>query len=170
MPNNPPIPTAVNQVTLQVYNSSYLTQIEQYHLTEEQLQFTGFPLPAIEKSMTSLEFFPIMILQQDVVVGFFVLHGWEGVQMYHNNEDALLLRTYSIAHSHQGKGFATQSLQLLPSFVKQQYPSKNEVILAVNVANKAAQHVYLKSGFVDKGIRTMGSHGMLMIMHMKLFR
>ncbi|WP_306659888.1 GNAT family N-acetyltransferase [Bacillus sp. AFS002410] len=80
----------------------------------------------------------------------------------------MLLRAYSIDSNFQGKGIAKQSLKLLPDFVKAHFPEKNEIILGVNHKNIAAQHVYLKSGFVDKGVRVMGKKGELFVMHMDL--
>lgn len=74
------------------------------------------------------------------------------------------MRAYSIDSRQQGRGFAKQSLQLLPSFIKKHFPENNEVILAVNLKNKAAQHVYKKAGFVDKGKRIMGNKGKQLIL------
>jgi RimJ/RimL family protein N-acetyltransferase len=63
----------------------------------------------------------------------------------------------------QGKGIAKASLLALDAFVKKYFPSKKEIILAVNHKNTVAQHVYKKGGFIDKGIRVMGRKGELFI-------
>ncbi|WP_259347129.1 hypothetical protein [Niallia taxi] len=42
-------------------------------------------------------------------------------------------------------------LEQLPLVVKGNFPFSNEIILAVNKENAAAQLVYKKAGFIDKG-------------------
>lgn len=89
------------------------------------------PIEAIEECEKNNERLPIVILYKEPV-GFFVLHGWEGVKKYSQNRDALLFRAYSINNAFQGRGIATQSLFVLDSFVKKYFPNKNEIVLAVN--------------------------------------
>lgn len=155
-------------ISLDFYNPEYKSYLMSYYLPEDQLKYTSLPLDAIVKCEKEKERFPVIIFYNNVPAGFFVLHGWEGVKTYSENKKAILLRAYSINISYQGKGIAKQSLRLLPSFVKKHFPDKNEIILAVNHMNKAAQHVYRKGGFIDKGLRTMGRKGQLFIMHMDL--
>ncbi|MCH1627387.1 hypothetical protein MJG50_18790 [Fredinandcohnia sp. SECRCQ15] len=97
-----------------------------------------------------------------------MLHGWDEVKEYSDNKDAILIRAYSINYTFQGKGIAIKSLSILDSFVKKHFPTKNEMILAVNQSNTIAQHVYLQVGFIDKGIRVMGRNGELFIFHKEL--
>ncbi|MFO1446315.1 GNAT family N-acetyltransferase [Bacillus sp. Bva_UNVM-123] len=153
-------------VTLDFYKQEYELPLENYFLPEEQLNYTGLPLDAIKKCELDDSRYPIVILFNHEPAGFFVLHGWEGVKEYWDNKNALLLRAYSVNHSFQGNGIAKKSLQSLPLFVKEHFSSINEVILAVNATNKVAQQVYLKCGFIDKGIRAMGSKGELFIYHL----
>ncbi|MGZ4162343.1 MAG: GNAT family N-acetyltransferase, partial [Neobacillus sp.] len=116
--------------------------MENYFLSEEQIKFTSHPLDAITKCEDEDDPIPIMIFHNDVPAGFFVLHGWNGVQEYSDNERALLLRAYSIDSKYQGKGIAKESLRLLPSFISEHFINKNEIILAVNHKNFVAQYVY----------------------------
>ncbi|MDQ0200124.1 GNAT family N-acetyltransferase [Neobacillus ginsengisoli] len=153
---------------LAFYQPIYKHWLEHYFLPEEQSKFSAHPLDAIALCEVEDERYPILIFHHDVPAGFFVLHGWNGVQAYSDNKIALLLRAFSVDASFQGKGIAKESLRLLPSFVKEHFPGKNEIILTVNHRNAVAQHVYTKSGFVDKGLRTMGSKGQLFIMHLNL--
>ncbi|WP_369404899.1 GNAT family N-acetyltransferase [Piscibacillus salipiscarius] len=111
---------------------------------------------------------PIVILYNGQPAGFFILHGWEGVQRYSNNTNALLIRSYSINAKFQGNGIAKQSLFELEDFVKEHFPDKDEIILAVNKKNTVAQQVYLKGGFVDSGQRMMGRKGELYIFRKSL--
>jgi RimJ/RimL family protein N-acetyltransferase len=156
------------KVSLDFYQPKYRPGLKDYFLSEEQSKFTGMPLEQIEICHNEEDRYPIIILFDDVPAGFFVLHGWEGVKAYSTNTNALLLRAYSINTSFQGKSIATQSLRLLPGFVKEHFPDKNEVILAVNKVNERAQYVYKQNGFVDKGIRAMGRIGEMHIYHMEL--
>lgn len=155
-------------VTLDFYKPEYKWQLENYYLPQEQLKYTSLPLDAIAECEKEAGRHPVVILFHHSPAGFFVLHEWEGVKEYSDNRDAILLRAFSVHFSFQGKGIAKQSLMLLPSFVKKHFPNKNEIILAVNHMNKAAQHVYKKSGFKDKGLRVMGKKGELFILHMNL--
>ena len=69
---------------------------------EEQEQFTALPIHSLE--MTH-ERHPIVILINNEPVGFFVLHSSDRVKEYSDNPKAMLLTSFSINHSHQGKGF-----------------------------------------------------------------
>jgi RimJ/RimL family protein N-acetyltransferase len=160
--------TGTNKVSLEFYKEKYKPNFQNYFLPEEQLNYTSMPLEAVAKSQIEAERFPIVILQNLVPAGFFVLHGWEGVKEYSENKDAILVRAYSINTPHQGKGMAKESLRLLPSFVRKHFPDKNEIILAVNQSNIIAQNVYKKGGFIDKGVRVKGRKGQLFIFHMDL--
>lgn len=157
-----------NLLTLEFYNESFKEQLSDYYLSEEHSYYTAFPLDAIEKCEQEEDRYPIIINVNGFPVGFFVLHGYQGVKDYYNNESALLLRAYSIQTSYHGKGYAKQSMLLLPNFVKRHFPTINEVILAVNKQNLTAQHLYKKSGFIDKGIKVMGTKGELFVYHLAI--
>lgn len=156
------------KVSLDFYQLKHKPGLEDYYLSAEQSKFTGMPLEQIEICQNEDDRYPIVILFNGTPAGFFVLHGWEGVKAFSDNKNALLLRAYSINTSFQGKSIATQSLQLLPEFVKEHFPDKNEVILAVNKINERAQYVYKHCGFEDKGIHAMGRIGEMYIYHMKI--
>ncbi|PGL73272.1 GNAT family N-acetyltransferase [Bacillus sp. AFS055030] len=164
--SNSLLPT--NTVSLIFYNNQYEDQLKNYFLADEHLKFTGLPIDNIEKCAIEADRHAILILSNNDVAGFFVLHGWDGVRQYSDNKNAILLRAFSVDTNFQGKGIAKQSLHLLPSFVKENFPERDEIILGVNHKNIAAQHVYLTSGFIDKGNRVMGRKGELFIMHMDL--
>jgi RimJ/RimL family protein N-acetyltransferase len=155
-------------VSLQFYSPEYKGLLENYSLLNEQKRYTAFPLEALRKCENEPDRHPVMILYGDHPAGFFVLHGWDGVKEFSDNENAILLRAYSINSTFQGKGIATDSMRLLPLFIKENFQQKNEIILAVNHANLIAQNVYKKGGFIDKGIRAMGREGEMLILHMDL--
>ncbi len=76
---------------------------------------------------------------------FFALQTGDRVQEFTENENALLLTSFSINHNRQRKGYAKKSLALLQAFVQRYFPMKNEVVLAVNEKNIPAQNLYEKS-------------------------
>ncbi|MCM3764550.1 GNAT family N-acetyltransferase [Neobacillus niacini] len=160
--------TSTETVVLDFFNEKYRSYLEDYYLSEDQVKFTAHPLDALLACKKDPTRFPVVIFYNDLPAGFFVLHGWEGVKEYWDNRAAILLRGYSVNTAFQGRGIAQKSMALLPEFVKQHFPDRNEIILSVNHGNALAQHVYKKSGFVDKGVRTMGSKGELHIYHMLL--
>lgn len=149
---------------LYFYKDRFHNAIEQYQLTEEQLRFTGKPIDCIELSNGDSDRFSILAMQEDKLVNFFVLHKNEGVKPYSNNNNSILLRAFSTDFRYQGKGYAKKALMLLPAFVMENFIQINEIVLAVNLKNEAAQGLYKKCGFVDEGVRKMEKKGELIIM------
>lgn len=149
---------------LYLYDDSYKHLIEQYQLTEEQLQFTSTPNECIELSNEDVDRHSILALEDNKLVTFFVLHRNEGVKPYTDNNDSILIRSFSTDFRHQGNGYAKKALLLVPDFVKRHYSDINEIVLAVNVKNEAAQGLYKKCGYIDEGARRMGRKGELIIM------
>lgn len=152
-------------VKLVCYHAELRPQFENYYLSNDDLNYTGHPSDAIATSENDSHRYPIIIEQNGVAVGFFILHDWEGVKKYGKNRYAMLLRSYSIDSRYQGKGIAKQSLKILPTFMKENFPSITEVVLAVNKQNRHAQYVYKKCGFKDKGLRVMGRKGEQFVLH-----
>lgn len=146
------------------YERNFKDKIDNYNLSEEQLQYTGTPSNAIELVNIDSNRHAILAINNNNLVSFFVLHENEGVKPYSENANAILLRTFSTDYRHQGKSYAKHSLLLLPKFVKEHFQHINEIVLAVNVNNLAAQTLYEKCGFIDAGIRKMGKKGELIIM------
>ena len=150
---------------LLTYEKSYEKKIKDYHLSAEQLRFTGTPKECVAQSETDANRHCILALENHELVTFFVLHEKEGVKPYAENPHAMLLRAFSTDLHHQGKGYAKQALLQLPAFIKEQFPHIDQVVLAVNVKNTAAQSLYKKCGYVDEGVRKMGRKGELVIMN-----
>ena len=149
---------------LLLYNESFQPLIEQYNLSEEQLEFTGTPLECIELAKEDRNRHCILAMEGEELVTFFVLHEKEGPKIYSDNPKAILLRAFSTDFNHQGKGYAKQSLVLLPDFVRAHFPHITEIVLGVNLRNTAAQALYKKCGYVDEGRRMMGKRGEQIVM------
>ncbi|NKE06602.1 GNAT family N-acetyltransferase [Mesobacillus selenatarsenatis] len=155
-------------VSLEFYIPQFKNALLKYDLLEEQRRFTAFPEDALEMCKEDPERHPVVILYDNEPAGFFVLHGRSGVIDYSDNQNAMLLRAYSINLSFQGKGIASKSVMLLKRFVKEHFTQVDEIILAVNHSNIMAQNVYTKGGFIDQGKRAMGREGEMYIYHLFL--
>jgi len=146
------------------YVEGFKKVIEQYQITEEQLKFTGSPIESMKLVNEDPNRFAILAIEEGKLVTYFNLHKDDGVKPFSTHPNAILLRTFSTDFRYQGKGYAKQALKLLPSFIKQHFSNINEIVLAVNVRNEAAQALYKKCNFVDEGERRMGEKGELIIM------
>ncbi|MFS0673174.1 GNAT family N-acetyltransferase [Ornithinibacillus sp. 179-J 7C1 HS] len=154
-----------NSIKLSHYTKEYIEALSTFQLPDEQLQFTALPRKYIEVTEGQHR---VVILNNLVPVGFFLLHATERVKEYSSNSKAMLLTSFSINRVEQGKGYAKQAMLLLKDFVTTEFPNCNEIVLAVNHKNIAAQQLYLNIGFQDTGKRKMGPIGEQWIMSMKL--
>ncbi|WP_332649472.1 GNAT family N-acetyltransferase [Lysinibacillus sp. 54212] len=151
-------------MNLTFYEDSFSSVINRYTITDEQLRYTVSPIEAIQLAKEDKDRFPILALENDRLVTFFVLHRNEGVRAYSSNENSILIRSFSTDFYQQGKGFAKRVLLLLPAFVRCHFQEVNELVLAVNVGNDVAKRLYESCGFVDNGVRIMGIKGELIVM------
>ncbi len=151
-------------MNLLAYKESFQPLIEQYQLSEDQLEFTGTPLECIKLAKEERDRHCILAIEEEELVTFFVLHENEGPKSYSDNPTAILLRAFSTDFKYQGKGYAKQSLILLPDFVRAHFPHITDIVLGVNLRNTAAQALYKKCGFIDEGRRMMGKRGEQIIM------
>jgi len=151
-------------IKLIMYNDMYHKSLENYPLSQEQLSFTAHPLELLERADIHASYTPIIITEDDKVAGFFVLDTGDDKFHYTDIEGSILLRGYSIHPDHQGRGIAQESMKLLNIFITKQFPDVKIIVLGVNEANKAAQAVYIKSGFNDEGRRFNGRSGIQIAM------
>ncbi|MFJ8064986.1 GNAT family N-acetyltransferase [Psychrobacillus sp. NPDC096426] len=155
-------------IELVTYDEKYRIALEDYPLTEEQLGFTGHPLELLERCTNIATYTPIIILEEEQVAGFFVLDTGADKFHYTDHPESILLRGYSIHPAYQGRGIAKISLALISPYVKENFPQINQIVLGVNEANKAAQSLYIKAGFIDVGKRFTGRSGVQIAMCLKL--
>jgi ribosomal protein S18 acetylase RimI-like enzyme len=151
-------------ITLVPYNPDHQQAFTFYPLTPEQLEFTAHPLELLKNDAHSRT--PVTILAGNHIAGFFVLDVSDDRYLYTENPNSILLRGFSIHPEYQGQGIAEKSIQALPTFIHQQFPQFDEVVLGVNERNEAARYVYLKAGFIDEGRRFMGSKGQQYALHL----
>ncbi|WP_261132453.1 GNAT family N-acetyltransferase [Bacillus sp. Marseille-Q3570] len=158
----------MNQITLNRYETKYDAVLKNFFLPDEQAQFTGMPLEMLVKAKDDPARNPIVILKGAHPVGFFLLCTGELVKEYTLNQNALLLIAFSIDLPQQGRGYAKEGLKKLSNFIAEDFPDKNEVVLAVNCKNIPAQKLYESVGFLDTGKRKMGKIGKQMILSLSL--
>ncbi|WP_413533879.1 GNAT family N-acetyltransferase [Empedobacter brevis] len=141
-----------------------------YNLTEEQLPFTALPIQAFERLEERIDDYakPITILLNDKPIGFFVLDYGDDKLELTKNENSLLVRSLSVNPIYQGKGYGKIAMKLLDNFVKENFPTINELVLAVNVKNKSAYDLYLKTGYVDDGSQREWYNGLQHLLKKKL--
>ncbi|KWW52547.1 acetyltransferase, partial [Bacillus cereus] len=106
------------EIQLVPYKEEYKEVIETFILPSEQVQFTSDPAELLKKAKNDRTKNVIVILDYNgVPVGLFALQTGDRVQEFTENENALLLTSFSINHNRQRKGYAKKSLALLQEFV-----------------------------------------------------
>lgn len=137
-------------ITLKLLTKTYIDDLNQFELPEEQHQFTALPH---EISDLTEGQYGVMIMNGEEPVGFFLLHQTDRVKEYSANHKAILLTALSINQVHQRKGYARKGMTLLKDFIQDVFPECDEIILAVNHKNIPAQKLYHNVGFADTGKR-----------------
>ncbi|MED1865239.1 GNAT family N-acetyltransferase [Fictibacillus nanhaiensis] len=140
----------------------------EYILPPEQAIFTSIPAEVLATFRNDIFNQPFVIYSNQQLVGWFALYTEGSGNIYTNNKQAILLKSFSIDVRFQKRGFGLDSLKLLPNIVKQQYKDKNEIILTVHETNDAAISLYRKAGFIHKGENYNGEYGIEMIFRMSL--
>lgn len=153
-------------ISLSLYDEKYFEALERFELPENQAEFTALPSEALDMSVNDPDRCPVVILAGGTTLaGFFVLHRNSEFVPLVGNPRALLLRALSVDFKHQGKGYAKAAMLQLPSFVREHFPEADEIVLAVNHQNYAAQKLYAGAGFGDRGLTKMGPKGLQHIYH-----
>ncbi|WP_239565572.1 GNAT family N-acetyltransferase [Brevibacillus fulvus] len=155
-------------IKLDFYRAEYEAALRAFQLPDNQLEFTALPAWVLEEALRDPHRYPIVILDGDEPVGFFILHEGEGIAPFTDNPQALLLRAFLIDFRKQGKGYAKAGMGLLPAFVAEHFPGKEEVVLAVNMRNLPAKRLYEKVGFRDRGETRMGAKGPQHLLYLPL--
>ncbi|RAL22673.1 GNAT family N-acetyltransferase [Thermoflavimicrobium daqui] len=160
--------TACQPIQLSFYKPEFDVILSTFQLPKEQHQYTALPNEILKQAIEDQNQYPVVILLGDTPVGFFILHKTENTQQLTDFPHALLLRTLSINHIHQGRGYAYQAMSNLSMFVCEHFDEIDEIVLVVNEKNLAAQRLYQKVGFVDKGRRRVGPIGRQKVYHLEL--
>ncbi|MEB7772912.1 GNAT family N-acetyltransferase [Kurthia gibsonii] len=129
-------------------------RIQNYLLTEDQLLYTASPREVIK--IEDHERHPILAMDDNLFVTFFVLHEGQGPLEFLGTRDDLLLRSFSTDVRYEGRGYATKVLEKIPSYVQENFPHIKRIILAVNEGNERARALYIKQGYTDTELRMPG--------------
>lgn len=160
-----------NRSQLRFYTEDDFEAFQRFELPSEQVAFTALPGEALEAAAQDPNRYPVVIQSlEGETVGFFVLHLNAELTSLVDNPRAILLRALSIDFRQQGQGYAKAAMLQLPAFVGKHFPEVDEIVLAVNARNLAAQRLYLQAGFEDRGLTRMGPMGMQHIYHFKVER
>ena len=152
-------------IELMFLSEEHLEKLNDFKLPQEQHKFTALPSEVLNVTEGQ---YPIVILNEGIAVGFFLLHSTERVKDYSKNPNAMLLTALSIDNKHQRKGYAAKGMSELTAFVKNEFKLCDEVVLVVNQKNIPAQNLYFKVGFSDTGERKMGRIGEQIVMSLKI--
>lgn len=140
------------------YSEGYESQIKDYQL--QDTTYTGLPQHAIAISKGNSKYHSLLaVTSEGTVPTFFVLDSGPDKFRYTTNLDSLLLRSFSTDDRYGRKGYALEALNLLPSYVKNNFPSVTEIVLGVNRKNIPAQKLYEKAGFVKQAHTIVGKLG-----------
>lgn len=151
---------------LMKYEQAHHELIENYLLSDSHLRFTSLPAEAVAAPAPLRTH--ILAMDAGQLVTFFSLDLGEDAFRLSQNKYAILVRSFSTDARYQGRGYAKRTLQLLPTFLKDNFPYVDKVVLAVNCKNAAAQGLYTGCGFTDTLRRCEGRTGSLIIMQKEL--
>ncbi|WP_214711203.1 GNAT family N-acetyltransferase [Exiguobacterium sp. s55] len=152
-------------IRLEPLRDDHWPVLETFSLPLDQEKYTTLPTDLDSQLPDGV--YPVVITT-DEPVGFFLLHDTERVASYTEARNELLLSMFSINHSAQGNGHAKAALRLLPSYVREHFTDKHEVVLSVNLKNEPAFSLYQTVGFVDTGRLIDGPIGPQRIMALQV--
>ncbi len=148
---------------IRFYRSSNREVLQSYHLTD--LRVTSHPKEAV----TDLENrYAILGLEEDQIVTFLILDAGEEKYTYGGQPDGLLLCSFSTDESFQMRGYGSQTLKLLPDFLREHLPMYKSIILGVNERNQVASYLYRENGFSKQPQRILGPAGWQEVYELKI--
>lgn len=142
-------------ISIEKYSDKWKSQIGFLSVKQEQAEFTVSNVNDFVPTLQQHEH-PFLVIENDKVVGFFLLDLSYSETYNFGNRKALGIRSLLIDQRSQGKGIATQAIKLLPDYVRSNYPDFQVLQLTVNCRNKAAYQCYCKCGFEDTGKLYLG--------------
>ncbi len=102
-------------ISLSFYKPEHLPELQSFTLTNDDKRFTSLPKEVLSQALGIQDRYPVVILKDDLPVGFFILHASkETLASYSNNPFALLLSSLSLNAVHHGKGYAKKPCFCFP--------------------------------------------------------
>ena len=148
---------------IRFYRSSDREDLQSYRLTD--LRFTNHPSQAVADLENRCA---ILGLDEDQIVTFLILDAGEKKFTYGGQPDSLLLRSFSTDEDFRMRGYGSQTLKLLPDFIKEYLPMYKSIILGVNERNQVASYLYRETGFSKKPQRILGPAGWQEVYELKI--
>ncbi|MCY7135990.1 GNAT family N-acetyltransferase [Streptococcus gordonii] len=145
------------------YRSSDREALQSYHLTD--LRFTSHPKEAVADLENR---YAILGLVENQIVTFLILDAGEKKYTYGGQPDGLLLCSFSTDESFQMRGHGSQTLKLLPDFIREHLPMYKSIILGVNEKNQVASYLYRENGFSKQPQRILGPAGWQEVYELKI--
>lgn len=155
-------------ILLQFYQPEDFSEVN-YTLDENQSMFTSTAENALKRinERNDGKAFPVTVFWNNQRVGFFVLDFGNDKSELSENENCVLLRSLSVNPEFQGKGIGKESMLKMDTFVQENFPDCNEIVLAVNQNNNLAFQIYLKTGYFYDGKIIIGRNGPQFVMFKK---
>ena len=148
---------------IRFYRSSDREALQPYHLTD--LRFTSHPKEAVADLENR---YAILGLVENQIVTFLILDAGEEKYTYGGQPDSLLLRSLSTDEDFQMRGYGSQTLKLLPDFIREHLPMYKSIILSVNEKNQVASYLYRENGFSKQPRRILGPAGWQEVYELKI--
>ena len=148
---------------IRFYRTSDREALQPYHLTD--LRFTSHPKEAVADLENR---YAILGLEEHQIVTFLILDAGEEKCTYGGQPDSLLLRSFSTDEDFQMRGYGSQTLKLLPDFIREHLPMYKSIILGVNERNQVASYLYRETGFSKQSQRILGSVGWQEVYELKI--
>lgn len=102
-------------ISLSFYKPEHLPELQSFTLNNDDKRFTSLPKEVLTQALGIQDRYPVVILKDDLPVGFFILHtSKETLAPYSNNPFALLLSSLSLNAMHHGKGYAKKQCFSFP--------------------------------------------------------
>lgn len=140
------------------YNDTYKSQLKSYKVGDET--YTGLPQDAVIISQKNKNYHSILLINDlNEISTFFVLDYGEDKFKYTTATKSVLLRSFSTNEAFLRRGYALKTLQLLPNYIRNNYPAVKKIVLGVNEKNLAAQSLYEKAAFVKESQTYIGKKG-----------
>ncbi|EKU50445.1 GNAT family N-acetyltransferase [Staphylococcus massiliensis] len=151
---------------LESYNENFSKILQDYYLKDPT--YTALPKDVIALERVGQSLLPILLIDNEVIVSFCALDQSDDKFQFTDNENSILLRSFSTDSRYEGRGYAKELIKRVISYVKQAFPHVDEVVLGVNVKNHSAKHLYVKCGFEDTGRYVLGEVGYQHVYRLKL--
>lgn len=148
------------RLVLVAFTATHRERVQLNHYQLSDLTYTASPQQVLQRVKNAASCKMILVKNADQIVGYFCLQGAAAPCEYGGDaHHDLLLRSFSIDERYRRQHLGLTAMQLVPAYVRQNYPEIKCIILAVNHANAAAKRCYQQAGFRDSGRRNLGRRG-----------